>query len=99
MLQSCGTSSLRHATSSNSGFSAPSASALRKRQSPSNDSIVRVCEARFVVAAVNAVDNIARQSVTSSCGGGREFPWGGGGLAGESHQEVASNSPARHRRS
>jgi hypothetical protein len=41
MLQSCGTSSLRHAESLNEGFSAPEVSPLKKSQPVSNDSVVR----------------------------------------------------------
>ena len=41
MLQSCGTSSLRHAESLNEGFSAPEASPLKKSQPASNETVVR----------------------------------------------------------
>ena len=41
MLQSCGTSSLRHAESLNEGFSAPEASPLEKSQPASNETVVR----------------------------------------------------------
>src|SRR5712664_2320814 len=41
MLQSCGTSSLRHATSSKSGCSAPVGSPLRKSQSESKEETMR----------------------------------------------------------
>src|SRR6476620_6234697 len=41
MLQSCGTSSLRHAESLNEGFSAPETSPLKKSQPASNESVVR----------------------------------------------------------
>src|SRR5205085_3118269 len=52
MLQSCGTSNFRHDESSKPTPSAPLASDFRKRQSLSNDSVMRAaCAARRCAAA------------------------------------------------
>src|SRR6266536_2699263 len=60
ILQSCGTSSFRQPASSKSGFSAPGASDLRKRQSLSKD-VVTLTEDR-----ATAEDPISNPTINST---------------------------------
>src|SRR6266508_5549399 len=66
MLQSCGTSSFRQSASSKSGFSAPGASDLRKRQSLSNDVVARSLAGEEGAAAMFTVGPISNPTTTNT---------------------------------